>query len=132
MNALLLAGGAVAGVGAFWHGVGGHLSILRRLDVGALAGSFYGGPDVTRRLLVGCWHMFTVVLLVTSAALLWLAAVPTPAGALAARVIGATFGGFTLVYFLCTVDQPRLFVRVPQWIALSSIGALAWLGAGAM
>jgi hypothetical protein len=131
MQPTLFAGGIVAAVATLWHGVGGHMAILRRVDERALGVSVYGDRNVTRRMLVGCWHMFTAVLLWTSATLLWLSVTPELAdGHLLARSIGALFGAFATVYIVCAADRPWLFVRVPQWVALLGIAALAWLGAG--
>ena len=130
MNTFLLTSGVLTAVGTVWHGVGGEMVIMRRIDERALQPSGFGDRNVTMRLLRGAWHAFTANLLVTTVALFALARAPhSDATEVLARAIAAMFGAYLVAYVAIMGTRPMLFVRVPQWILLSAIGASAWLGA---
>ena len=129
MNLLLGGAASLAAIGVFWHGVGGEVGIVRRLDPETLAPSFFGDGDITKRFLRACWHLFTVVLVASSAVLFWLAqAPPGPATIAVSRLVAAEFAGFLVVYLVVAVGRPVLFVRAPQWLFFSAVAALAWMG----
>src|SRR5437660_147477 len=125
-NPHLFAAGLLCLVATVWHGIGGEISIVRRIPPSAFPASFYGDGDVGRRIVRGAWHFLTAQFLVSAIALLRLAfanddsAVPT--------VVAVTFAAYVVVFAIVIVDRPMLFLKVPQWVPLTAISALAWFG----
>lgn len=129
MNVPLLSAGALAAIGVLWHGVGGEIGIVRALDPATLAPSFFGDGGVTKRFLRACWHLFTVVLSVSAAALFWCAGEPPgPVTEAIAGLVALEFGGVLLVYVVVAAPQPKLFLRAPQWAFFAAVAGLAWSG----
>jgi FtsH-binding integral membrane protein len=116
-------------LGAVWHGVGGEIGIVRMLDPDVLAPSFFGDGDITKRFLRACWHLFTVNLVVTAAALAWVARTPSAATPVVAWMVAIEHAAFLLVYVAVAVPRPRVFVRAPQWLFFAAVAVLAWRGA---
>ena len=124
MSEAFLAGGLLATATAAVHLVAGHRDIVRPLLASPLA-------DEPRRTLHGCWHIVTVLLVVSAVALLRLAADPGAPGAQA-------LGGFIAVLHLASgalfiaaalaAPGPRRLLQLPQWTLLLPIGALSWVG----
>ena len=131
MNGLLTSAAVLAAIGVVWHGVGGEIGIVRRLDPATLAPSFFGDGDITKRFLRACWHLLTVVFAATSLGLGWLAQAPAGPGTVAVtRLVAMEFLGFIVVYVAVAAARPALFVRAPQWAFFAAVAALAWIGGG--
>src|SRR5258706_6356018 len=55
-NGYLFASGVLCLIASVWHGVGGEMSIMRRLETSAFPSTFYGDRDMNRRLVRGVCH----------------------------------------------------------------------------
>jgi hypothetical protein len=127
VNTPLAIAGGLCALGAAWHGVGGEIGILRRLDPRTLAPSYFGDGDVTKRFLRACWHLLTVVFGVDAVALALIAV--RGGGALLARTIAIQFACFLFVYVVIALPRPRIFLRAPQWAFFAAVATLAAIGA---
>ncbi|MEU9420661.1 hypothetical protein [Streptomyces sp. NPDC048272] len=125
MNGWLLAAGITAlGVAAV-HIVGGHRDVVRPLLSCGLA-------DEPKRVLHAVWHMVSVDLVLSGLALLYLALTGGTAGTgLVAWFVAAHFIAYAAAFLVVTlsVDWPRPLLRLPQWILLLPVAALAAAGA---
>ncbi|MEU0990309.1 hypothetical protein [Streptomyces sp. NPDC005953] len=126
MNGWLLAAGitslGVAGV----HTVGGHRDVVRPLLSCELA-------DEPRRVLHAVWHMVSLDLVLSGLALLYLSLTDgTPGASLVAWFVAVHFVGYAAAFLVITlsVGWPRPLLRLPQWILLLPVAALAAVGAG--
>ncbi|MGI5447500.1 hypothetical protein ACQEVM_17275 [Streptomyces sp. CA-243310] len=125
MNGWLLAAGITAlGVAAV-HIVGGHRDVVRPLLSCGLA-------DEPKRVLHAVWHMVSVDLVLSGLALLHLALSDGTAETdLVAWFVAAHFIAYAVAFLAVTlsVDWPRPLLRLPQWILLLPVAALAAAGA---
>ncbi|MEV4194157.1 hypothetical protein [Streptomyces toxytricini] len=125
MNGWLLAAGITAlGVTAI-HIVGGHRDVVRPL-------LFCGLADEPKRVLHAVWHMVSADLALSGLALLFLSlANGTPGTGLVAWFVAAHFTAYAAVFLAVTlsVGWPRPLLRLPQWILLLPVAALAAAGA---
>ncbi|MEV6393460.1 hypothetical protein AB0M39_01510 [Streptomyces sp. NPDC051907] len=125
MNGWLLAGGITAfGVSAV-HIVAGRRDVVRPLLSCGLA-------DEPKRVFHAVWHMVTVDLVLSAAALLYLAlAEDTSATSLVAWFVAAHFVAYTVVFLVVTlsVGWPKPLLRLPQWILLLPVAVLTAAGA---
>ncbi|WP_284582000.1 hypothetical protein [Streptomyces sp. 2P-4] len=121
MNGWLLAAGVTAlGVTAV-HIVGGHRDVVRPLLSSGLA-------DEPKRVLHAVWHMVTADLALSGLALLYLSlADGTPGAGLLAWFVAAHFTAYAAAFLAITlsVKWPRPLLRLPQWILLLPVAALA-------
>ena len=130
MNALLATASALCTIGVLWHGIGGELGIVRRLDPAKLEQSPFGDNEITKRVLRACWHLVTVTFAVDACALAMMAMDPTNAARAAlAWSVALQFAGFLLVYLVIALPRPIVFVRAPQWLFFTAVAVLAYLGA---
>jgi len=123
-NRLLLAAGSLAALTATVHTLVGTAEIQQPL-LGP------GLPPAVGLLMYACWHLVTVTLVLSSAALLWSAS-PRGAvrsGALATFVstLWLLFGVVFLVVALVFSGPPALLV-LPQWVLLLPVGILGIVG----
>jgi hypothetical protein len=121
MNRWLLSAGLLALFTAAVHVVAGGRGIAAPLLASTLA-------EVPRITLYGVWHLVSLVLALSGAALL-LAARPralAPARWMVA-FIGALWLGFGLVLLGIAALQPGggWWLKLPQWLLLMPVGALA-------
>ncbi|MFE9933784.1 hypothetical protein [Streptomyces sp. NPDC005533] len=125
MNGWLLAAGITAlGVAAV-HIVGGHRDVVRPLLSCGLA-------EEPKRVLHAVWHMVTGDLVLSGLALLYLSLRDgTPGTGLVAWFVAAHFLVYAAAFLVVTltVDWPRPLLRLPQWILLLPVAALAAAGA---
>ncbi|MCX5071014.1 hypothetical protein OHA84_36410 [Streptomyces sp. NBC_00513] len=125
MNGWLLAAGITAlGVAAV-HVVGGHRDVVRPLLSSWLA-------DEPKRVLHAVWHMVSADLVLSGLALLYLALTDgTAETGLLAWFVAAHFIAYAAAFLAVTlsVDWPRPLLRLPQWILLLPVAALAAAGA---
>ncbi|MFJ6636508.1 hypothetical protein ACIQMR_34815 [Streptomyces sp. NPDC091376] len=122
MNGWLLAGGSLATVTALIHLVVGERDVVRPL----LGSSLQAEP---RRTLHGVWHFATVDLLFSGLTLIALATRPT-ANAPLVLFIAAHFLAYAAVFLVITLRAgwSRPLLRLPQWMLLLPVAALAGAG----
>ncbi|CUM43930.1 hypothetical protein H4W23_01215 [Streptomyces gardneri] len=125
MNGWLLAAGITAlGVAAV-HIVGGRRDVVRPLLSCGLA-------DEPKRVLHAVWHMVSIDLVLSGLALLYLSLTDgTPGTGLVAWFVAAHFMAYAAAFLVVTlsVGWPRPLLRLPQWILLLPVAALAAAGA---
>ncbi|MFF0204556.1 hypothetical protein [Streptomyces sp. NPDC005017] len=125
MNGWLLAAGITASGVAAVHMAAGHRDVVRPLLSCALA-------DEPRRVLHAVWHMVTVDLVLSAAALVYLAlSHDTSATAPMAWFVAAHFAAYTVAFLVVTlsVGWPKPLLRLPQWILLLPVAVLTAAGA---
>jgi hypothetical protein len=132
MNAPLIVAGCIAILGAAVHGVGGELLVVRKLSLGVLPPSPFGGPRMTKAMIHVTWHMTTIGFLTAGSALLLAGSVLDGD---AARAVGLVAAGASTGFALLAVGlgaaymrSPRGLLRHPAPIALTATAVLAWLG----
>ncbi|MFG3474597.1 hypothetical protein ACGF3K_04905 [Streptomyces sp. NPDC047980] len=125
MNGWLLAAGITAFGVAAVHFVGGHRDVVRPL-------LSCGLTDEPKRVLHAVWHMVSVDLVFSAAALVYLAvADDTSATGLVAWFVAAHFVAYAVAFLVVTlsVGWPRPLLRLPQWILLLPVAVLTVAGA---
>ncbi|GEB62350.1 hypothetical protein [Streptomyces gardneri] len=125
MNGWLLAAGITALGVAVVHIVGGRRDVVRPLLSCGLA-------DEPKRVLHAVWHMASVDLVLSGIALLYLSLTDgTPGTGLVAWFVAAHFIAYAAAFLVVTlsVGWPRPLLRLPQWILLLPVAALAAAGA---
>ncbi len=70
MNVPLIVAGAIALPAAAIHGVGGEVLVVRKLSLGMLPSSPFGGPRMTKTMIHVTWHLTTIAFLTVGSALL--------------------------------------------------------------
>ena len=133
MNVPLIAAGSIAILGAAIHGVGGELLVVRKLSLGMLPPTSFGGPRMTKTMIHVTWHITTVAFLTVGFALLLSGSVlhgDTARGiALVAAAASTGFAAVALGLGAGGLRSARALFRHPGPIALTATAALAWLGA---
>lgn len=133
VNVPLVLAGALALLGASIHGVAGELLVMRKLALGTLPSSSFGGPRTTRTMIHATWHMTTIAFLTVAIALLLSGSVLDGGAsrALGFLAAGATTGFAALAVGLGAVGTriPRAMLRHPGPLLLTATAALAWWGA---
>ena len=132
MNAALVIAGSLAVLGAAVHGVGGEVLVVRKLTLGILPSSPFGGPRMTKAMIHVTWHMTTIAFLTVGCALLLAGSVlDGDAARGVALVAAAAATGFAVLAVAlggAYMRSPRSLFRHPGPAALSATAALAWLG----
>ncbi len=124
MNGYLAAAGLLAIGAVVFHGVIGHVAVVRRLSADQMPATRFGDGRITLVMVRVVWHFVTLTWLVAGLVLLYLATGPG-GGITAAATIGAIFAAM-LVYFLAVVPRRDLF-RYPQWSVLGAIAVLCFM-----
>jgi hypothetical protein len=70
VNVPLIVAGSLAILGAAIHGVAGEILVVRKLSLGTLPPSRFGGPRTTKTMIHVSWHLTTVAFLIVGSALL--------------------------------------------------------------
>jgi hypothetical protein len=131
MNVPLTVAGSLGILAAAVHGVAGEVLVVRKLSVGTLPSTRFGGPGMTRAMIHVTWHMTTIAFLTVGSALLLSGSVLHGD---VARGIGlvaacASTGFAALAVGLGVATQPpRSLLRHPGPLALTATAALAWWG----
>jgi hypothetical protein len=132
MNVALIVAGSLAILGAAIHGVGGEVLVVRRLSLGMLPASRFGGPKTTRLMIHATWHMTTVAFLSVGSALLLSGSVldgDTARGiALVAAGASTGFAAIALGMGAAYAKSPRFLFLHPGPAVLTVTAALAWWG----
>ncbi|MEU9706077.1 hypothetical protein [Streptomyces sp. NPDC047981] len=124
MNGWLLAAGVTAFGVAAVHMVAGRRDIVLPLLSCGLA-------DEPRRVLHAVWHMVTVDLVLSAAALVYLAtADDTSVTGPMAWFVAAHFLAYAVVFLVVTLsaDWARPLLRLPQWMLLLPVAVLTVAG----
>ncbi|MFD0151194.1 hypothetical protein ACWGQ4_15925 [Streptomyces sp. NPDC055721] len=125
MNGWYLAAGITAVGVAAVHIVGGRRDVVRPLLSCGLA-------DEPKRVLHAVWHMVSIDLVLSGLALLYLSPMDGTSGTgLVAWFVAAHFIAYAAAFLVVTlsVGWPRPLLRLPQWILLLPVAALAAAGA---
>jgi hypothetical protein len=122
---------ALALSGAAIHSIVGEILVVRKISVGNLKGSPFGGPRATMLMIRVTWHIVGVAFLVIGIAL---AACAASGGAGAcvgvAQLASASFAGFLLVAIaVAGRSDPRMIFRHPAPLVFAAVALLAWVGA---
>ena len=132
-DALLIAAGSLALLGAAIHGLAGEVLVVRKLAPGALPPTRFGGPGATKTMIHVTWHMTTVAFLTVGCALLLSGSVlhGDAARGIALVAAGASTGFAALAVGLGGAYRhfPRSLLRHPAPLVLTATAALAWWGA---
>lgn len=133
MNAPLIVAGSLAIFGAAIHGVGGEVFVVRRLSLGVLPSSRFGGPRTTKTMIHVTWHMTTVAFLTVGCGLLVAGSAlhgDTRRGVgLLAAGASTGFAALSVILGLTYFRSPQSLLRHPAPAMLSATAALAWWGA---
>ena len=133
MNVPLIVAGSLALVGTAIHGVGGEILVVRKLSLGMLPSSPFGGAGMTKAMIHVTWHLTTFAFFTLGSALLLSG---TVLHGDAARGIGILAAGAATGFAVLAVGlgaaytrSPRSLLRHPGPAVLMAIAALAWWGA---
>jgi hypothetical protein len=133
MNVPLLIAGSLAVLGAAVHGAGGEVLVVRKLSLGMLPSSQFGGPRMTKAMIHVTWHMTTIAFLTVGLALLLSGSVLDGDAARGVSLMAAAastgFAALAVGLGAAYMQSPRSLIRHPGPAALSATAALAWLGA---
>jgi hypothetical protein len=133
VNAPLIVAGSFAVIGAGVHGVGGEVLVIRKLSLGMLPSSPFGGPRMTKTMIHVTWHMTTVAFLTVGVALLLSGSVLHGDAArgigLVAAAASTGFAALAVGLGGAGLRSPRALFRHPGPVVLTATAALAWLGA---
>lgn len=136
MNVPLIVAGSLVVLGAAIHGVGGEVLVVRKLSLGMLPSSRFGGPQMTKSMIRSTWHLTTIAFLTVGSALLLSGSVlhgdtARGVGMLAAAAstgFAAVVVGVGAVY----TRSPRSLFLHPGPAMLTATAALAWWGASSL
>jgi hypothetical protein len=131
VNVPLIVAGSLGILGAAIHGVGGEV-VVRKLSLGTLPPTRFGGPRTTKTMIHVTWHITTVAFLTVGCALLLSGSVldgDTAQGiALLAAGAATGFAAVAVGVGAAYTQSPRSLFRHPGPIALAATAALAWWG----
>jgi hypothetical protein len=132
VNVPLIVAGSLAVLGAALHGVGGELLVVRKLSLGALPSTRFGGPRTTKTMMHVTWHVTTIAFLTVGTALLLSGTILDGAQA---RGIGLVAAGAATGFAAVTVGLSAAharslgsLLRHPGPAVLIATAVLAWWG----
>jgi hypothetical protein len=132
VNVPLLVAGSIAILAAGIHGAGGEILVVRKLLLGTLASSPFGGPRMTKAMIHVTWHITTIAFLTLGCALVLSGSVLHGETARGIGLVGAgAFTGFAAVAVglgAAYMRSPRAFFRHLGPAALTAVAVLAWWG----
>jgi hypothetical protein len=132
MNLPLIVAGSLALVAAAVHGVGGEVLVVRKLSVGTLPSTRFGGARMTKAMIHVSWHIATIAFLTAGIALLLSGSVLDGDAAQAVSIVtaGAStgFAAITIGLGAAYNRSARALLHHPGPVALAAIAALAWWG----
>jgi hypothetical protein len=129
----LIVAGSLAILGAAIHGVGGEVLVVRKLSLGMLPSSAFGGPRMTKAMIHVTWHMTTVAFLTVGIALLLSGTVLNGDAARGIAIVAAGactgFAGLAVGLGAAYMRSLRSLFLHPAPAVLTATAALAWWGA---
>ena len=140
MNVPWLVAGSLSLLAAAIHGIGGEILVVRKLSLGGLPSSPFGGPVMTRTMIRVSWHIATIGFLTVGLALVLSASVLHGETAreigLLAAIASSGFAALPLgTQLLRLLQSGRLHEPGARLhfgpIALTAVAVLAWLGLAA-
>lgn len=123
MNLWILSAGILGLFTSLVHILAGQVDPVRPLLQSDL-------PDIPKATLLACWHMVSVVLVLTSSALAyagWLNITSLYASVMAISIIFVFFA-FVFIAAGWSFFGFRTFIKLPQWVLLLPIGLLGLMG----
>jgi hypothetical protein len=133
MNVPLIAAGSLAIIAAAVHGVAGEVLVVRKLSLGLLPSSPFGGPKMTKAMIHVTWHIATIAFLTVGCALLVSGSVLDGDVARGIGLVGAgAFTGFAAVALGLGLANTRSFRALTRHLGpavITATAALAWWGA---
>ncbi len=132
MNVPLLMAGSLAILAAAIHGVGGEVLVVRRLSLGMLPSSPFGGPVMTKAMIHVTWHLTTIAFLTVGSALVLAGSILHGDAAQAIGLVAAAastgFAALAVGLGAAYMRSPRAFFRHLGPAALTIVAVLAWWG----
>jgi len=132
----LIVAGSLAILAAGIHGVGGEVLVMRKLSLGILPSSPFGGPRMTKAMIHVTWHLTTFAFFTVGSALLLSGSVlhgDTARGiALVAASEATGFAALAVGLGAASTRSLRFLVRHLGPAVLTATAALAWWGASAL
>jgi hypothetical protein len=129
----LVAAGSLAVLAAGVHGFGGEILVVRKLFVGTLPSTAFGGPRMTMAMVHVTWHIVTIAFLCLGVALLLSGLVLDGDAARGiALVCAAAFSGFAAIAVGLGAAHMRSLRAMSRHLgpaALTATAVLAWWGA---
>ena len=129
----LIVAGLLTLLGAGVHGIAGEIFVVRKLSLGKLEPSPFGGPRMTKAMIHASWHLATIGFLTVGCALLLAGSVLDGDAAEAVGLIAAAaatgFAALVLGLGAAYMRAPRLLFRHPAPALLGAVAVLAWWGA---
>ena len=88
-------------------------------------------PDIPKATLLGCWHMVSAILVISSFALAYIGWSNLSSFQNMVIGISISFVIFSLVFIAVGwyFFKYQAFIKLPQWVLLLSIGVLGLVGA---
>ena len=133
MNGPLIVAGILAVLAAAVHGGAGEVLVVRKLSLGMLPSSPFGGPRMTKAMIRVSWHLTTFAFLTVGSALLLSGSVLDGEAArgigLLAAAASTGFAALVLGLGAAGTRSPRTLFRHPAPLVLTLTAVLAWWGA---
>jgi hypothetical protein len=133
VNVQLVVAGSIGILAAGIHGAGGEILVVRKLSLGTLPSSPFGGPVMTKTMIHATWHIATIAFLTLGCALVLSGSVLHGETARVIGLVGASaFTGFAAIAVglgAAYMRSPRVFFRHLGPAALTAVAVLAWWGA---
>jgi hypothetical protein len=124
-----LVAGVLSLAGAAIHGGAGEVLILRKLFLGDLPSSRFGGPAATRVIIRVTWHIVTLTFAVLGSALATCGFLgPGDACRGIGIVAASSFTGYVAVAAVVALQPPRRIPRHAGPLVFIVVAALAWWG----
>src|SRR2546423_12856247 len=117
VNVPLIVAGSLALLGAAIHGVGGEVLVVRKLSLGMLPSSRFGGPKATKSMIHVTWHITTIAFLTVGCALLLSGSVLHGDSARGVGLVAAAaatgFAAVTVGLGVAYAQSPQSLIRHP-------------------
>ena len=136
MKIPLIVAGSLAILAAGIHGVGGEVLVMRKLSLGILPSSPFGGPRMTKAMIHVTWHLTTLAFFTVGSALLLSGSVLHGDRARGTALVAASeatgFAALAVGLGAASTRSLRFLVRHLGPAVLTATAALAWWGASAL
>jgi hypothetical protein len=132
VNIALLLAGVMSFVAAAIHGIAGDVLIVRRIDVGSLPSTRFGGPAASKVMIRVTWHLLTATFVVLGSAMVACGFNDVHDACRATGIVGASaFSAFAVITITSGVARsgPAGLLRHPAPVAFIVTAVLAWWGA---